>query len=237
MDNEIKKGDTIFTTANFVNDITMLKTYTCIKTKHDAEGVMPMKIYFTNDLGQQDWHYNNMFTKTKEATPQEEGIMDNEIKKGDTFFIGMETSTINLTPLKSYVCTDVENNEDGLSYAIHFIDDNGEKDWHLSSMFTKTKEATPMMEVKPHKWADVIHQWADGAEIQSLVNGVNSSVWVTITDPLFTQNGQYRIKPSEEEELKEKIDNQHQRMTKAFKHYQDVCDESFKEIKKLKGNV
>ena len=163
MDNVIKKGDTIFTTANFVNDITMLKTYTCTKTKHDAEGVMPMKIYFIDDNGSEDWHYNNMFTKTKEATP------------------------------------------------------------------------TPV--VKPHKWADVIHQWADGAEIQSLVNGVNSSVWVTITDPLFTQNGQYRIKPSEEEELKEKIDNQHQRMTKAFKHYQDVCDESFKEIKKLKGNV
>ena len=161
--------------------------------------------------------------------------MDNVIKKGDTFFIGMETCTINLTPLKNYVCTDVENNEDGLSYAIHFIDDNGEKDWHLSSMFTKTKEAT--LTVKPHKWADIIHKWADGAEIQCLVTGVNTSIWVTITDPLFTQNGQYRIKPSEEEELKEKIDTQHERMSKAFKYYQDVCDESFKEIKKLKGKV
>ena len=161
--------------------------------------------------------------------------MDNVIKKGDTMFTTAEFFRANLTPLKNYVCTNVLQGDEGPR--VFFIDDTGREDWHYSNMFTKTKEATPVTEVKPHKWADVIHQWADGAEIQSLVNGVNSSVWVTITDPLFTQNGQYRIKPSEEEEQKEKIDNQHQRMTKAFKHYQDICDESFKEIKKLKGNV
>ena len=162
--------------------------------------------------------------------------MNNEIKTGDTFFTTVELARSNLTPLKSYVCTGIGEDK-GAGYPVYFIDDEGSEDWHYNNMFTKTKEATPVTEVKPHKWSDVIHQWADGAEIQSLVNGVNSSVWVTITDPLFTQNGQYRIKPSKEEELKEKIDNQHQRMTKAFKHYQDVCDESFKEIKRLKGNV
>tara|TARA_R110000803_G_C11826105_1_gene302612 strand:- start:212 stop:679 length:468 start_codon:yes stop_codon:yes gene_type:complete len=155
--------------------------------------------------------------------------MNNEIKTGDTFFTTVELARSNLTPLKSYVCTGVESNR------IFFIDDTGQEDWHYSNMFNKTKEAT--LTVNPHKWANVIHQWADGAEIQSLVNGVNSSVWVTIKGPFFTENGQYRIKPSEEEEQKEKIDNQHQRMTKAFKHYQGVCDESFKEIKRLKGNV
>ena len=107
MDNVIKKGDTMFTNEDFVNDITKLKTYTCIKTKHDEEGVMPMKIYFTNDLGQQDWHYNNMFTKTKEATPQEEDIIDNEIKTGDTFFTTVVFARTKLTLLKNYVCTNV----------------------------------------------------------------------------------------------------------------------------------
>jgi len=159
--------------------------------------------------------------------------MNNEIKTGDTIFTTAEFFRVNLTPLKNYVCTNVLQGDEGPR--VFFIDDTGREDWHYSNMFNKTKEATPV--IKPHKWADVIHQWADGAEIQSLVNGVNSSVWVTITDPLFTQNGQYRIKPSKEEEQKEKIDNQHQRMTKAFKHYQDVCDESFKEIKRLKGKV
>ena len=161
--------------------------------------------------------------------------MDNVIKKGDTMFTTAEFFRANLTPLKNYVCTNVLQGDEGPR--VFFIDDTGREDWHYSDMFTKTKEATPVMEVKPHKWADVIHQWADGAEIQCLVTGVNTSIWVTITDPLFTQDGQYRIKPSEEEEQKEKIDNQHQRMNKAFKHYQDVCDESFKEIKRLKGKV
>ena len=160
--------------------------------------------------------------------------MNNEIKKGDEFFTTVEFARTKLTLLKNYVCTGIGEDK-GAGYPVYFIDDEGNEDWHYNNVFNKTKESTPV--VKPHKWADVIHQWADGAEIQCLVTGVNTSIWITITDPLFTQNGQYRIKPSEEEELKEKIDNQHERMTKAFKHYQDVCDESFKEIKKLKGKV
>jgi len=175
--------------------------------------------YF-KESGQNKQYYINEVERLK---------MNTVIKRGDMFFVVRDLELKNITSLKTYTCTKARGNR------VFFINDKGEEDWHYGSMFTKTKESTPT--IKPHKWADVIHQWADGEEIQCLINGVNTSMWITVTDPLFTQNGQYRIKPSEEEELKEKIDNQHQRMTKAFKHYQDICAESFKEIKKLKGSV
>ena len=45
-----------------------------------------------------------------------------------------------------------------------------------------------------HKHADLIHAWADGAEIQRLVDGV---AWEVDINPLWHPNWQYRIKPEE----------------------------------------
>ena len=239
MDNEINIGDEFFTTLAFAGtNLTPSKNYVCTGIGGDKGAAY--KVYFIDDEGNEDWHFNNVFNKAKKATPQEEDIMDNEIKKGDTFFIGMETSTINLTPLKSYVCTDVENDEDGLSYAIHFIDDNGEKDWHLSSMFTKTKEATPTPVVKPHKWADVIHQWADGAEVE--IKSIDG--WVSIINPEFLSGCTYRVKPSAEDiqqetnkKIQQEVDKQYAKMTVAFNEYMAVSKSGQEYINNLKLGI
>lgn len=47
---------------------------------------------------------------------------------------------------------------------------------------------------KPHKHAETIKAWADGAKIEWRVHG--SQTWEEINDPSFSSNFQYRIKPS-----------------------------------------
>lgn len=45
----------------------------------------------------------------------------------------------------------------------------------------------------PHKWADVIKAWADGADVQIRFNG---GEWVDIEKPAFdSKDAIYRIKP------------------------------------------
>jgi hypothetical protein len=46
---------------------------------------------------------------------------------------------------------------------------------------------------KPHKHAEIIKQWADGAEIESLSNHTES--WLTVERPTFYEDEQYRVKP------------------------------------------
>ena len=46
---------------------------------------------------------------------------------------------------------------------------------------------------KPHKHAELIKQWADGAEIEYLSNHTDS--WETIERPTFYDDEQYRVKP------------------------------------------
>lgn len=47
-----------------------------------------------------------------------------------------------------------------------------------------------------HKHADIIHQWADGAEIQRHV-GVTGRLWIDDKDPNWHPDNEYRIKPEE----------------------------------------
>lgn len=49
--------------------------------------------------------------------------------------------------------------------------------------------------MKPHKHADLIHAWADGAEIEYLHEGV----WWLTTTPQWHEDTQFRIKPKEKE--------------------------------------
>lgn len=51
------------------------------------------------------------------------------------------------------------------------------------------------IERKPHKHAEVIRKWADGAQIQYSHNGVD---WKDVLDnlPGFYSHTQYRLKPS-----------------------------------------
>lgn len=46
--------------------------------------------------------------------------------------------------------------------------------------------------MKPHKHAEVIKAWADGAEVQYL-DGINS--WIDAANPQWDDYTQYRIKP------------------------------------------
>ena len=47
--------------------------------------------------------------------------------------------------------------------------------------------------MKPHKHAEVIKAWADGAEIQIKDFGR----WFRVDDPTWNENREYRIKPAE----------------------------------------
>jgi hypothetical protein len=46
--------------------------------------------------------------------------------------------------------------------------------------------------MKPHKHAELIHAWADGAEIESSFDGY---VWGLIAEPGWHEDVGYRIKP------------------------------------------
>lgn len=48
--------------------------------------------------------------------------------------------------------------------------------------------------MKPHKHAEVIHAWADGAEVQMKWE---SAGWQDSTDPVWYPEWEYRIKPAE----------------------------------------
>lgn len=47
---------------------------------------------------------------------------------------------------------------------------------------------------KPHKHAELIKAWANGAEIQSHIPG---NGWITNPSPLWLEDTEYRIKPEE----------------------------------------
>jgi hypothetical protein len=51
----------------------------------------------------------------------------------------------------------------------------------------------------PHKHAELIHAWADGAEIESLQGPTfkycSEGTWVSDKKPLWHLNGTYRVKP------------------------------------------
>ena len=55
----------------------------------------------------------------------------------------------------------------------------------------------------PHKHADLIKAWADGAEIEYLKVGANS-VWAVATSPRWDGHGEYRIKPEPKPDVVEK---------------------------------
>ena len=52
--------------------------------------------------------------------------------------------------------------------------------------------------MKPHKHADLIKAWADGAEIECLED-CNS--WIPVTKPIWREDWVYRIKPEPKPDL------------------------------------
>lgn len=51
-------------------------------------------------------------------------------------------------------------------------------------------------EMRRHKYADLIHAWAEGAIIQCKLD---QSDWIDLKYPVFTDGFKYRIKPKEPE--------------------------------------
>jgi hypothetical protein len=51
--------------------------------------------------------------------------------------------------------------------------------------------------MKPHKHAEVIKAWADGAEIESLI----ADQWMVVNPPKWQINGKYRVKPEPEPDI------------------------------------
>ena len=53
--------------------------------------------------------------------------------------------------------------------------------------------------MKPHKWAKEIKAWADGAEIEVKVSGMDRWSNVTAIHPQWHEDNEYRIKPQPKE--------------------------------------
>ncbi len=49
--------------------------------------------------------------------------------------------------------------------------------------------------MKPHKHAELIKAWADGAEIERLWNGTHEKAWLIDNEPDWNEFDEYRIKP------------------------------------------
>lgn len=49
--------------------------------------------------------------------------------------------------------------------------------------------------MKPHKYAELIKAWADGAKIQRFKVERNTGVWVDAETPNWFEHIEYRIKP------------------------------------------
>ena len=165
--------------------------------------------------------------------------MDNEINIGDEFFTTLALAGTNLTPSKNYICTGIGGDK-GAAYKVYFIDDEGNEDWHFNNVFNKAKKATPVIEVKPHKWADVIHQWADGAEVE--IKSIDG--WVSIINPVFFSGCTYRVKPSAEDiqqetnkKIQQEVDKQYAKMTVAFNEYMAVSKSGQEYINNLKLGI
>ena len=47
--------------------------------------------------------------------------------------------------------------------------------------------------MKPHKHAELIKAWADGAEIECYFNGLKK--WDSVSEPSWSEDFKYRIKP------------------------------------------
>ena len=54
-----------------------------------------------------------------------------------------------------------------------------------------------------HKHADLIHAWADGAQIQSKKP---DETWVDINEPIWVKSAEYRIKPEPKPDIYKYID-------------------------------
>jgi len=55
----------------------------------------------------------------------------------------------------------------------------------------------------PHKHAEIIKAWADGAIVQ--YSGI-AGQWITLNDPCFSAEGAYRIKPEPKPDVVRKIE-------------------------------
>lgn len=54
----------------------------------------------------------------------------------------------------------------------------------------------------PHKHADIIKAWADGAEIEC--RQTESGTWLTVSDPAWSKLAEYRIKTEPKPDVVEK---------------------------------
>jgi len=67
----------------------------------------------------------------------------------------------------------------------------------------------------PHKNAEIIKAWADGAQIEYLGIG-SASVWESVTNPRWDGYGEYRIKPEPKPDVVE------QYVAKGYTKYSGV---------------
>lgn len=90
-------------------------------------------------------------------------------------------------------------------------------DGHMSGGYTESYElveAEPTYPNPPHKHAELIKAWADGAEIQCKILGTEG--WANIDLPAWSEGLAYRIKPNKSyKDIQiEKLEQQAQQLAK-----------------------
>lgn len=96
-----------------------------------------------------------------------------------------------------------------------------EKDgWYASYNFELVRHVYPN---PPHKHAEVIKAWADGAEIEFF--GQLSRKWSTVPQPTWDVNYTYRIKPSNPNA--DKIAELEKTIDQAKKQLQELKNENY----------
>lgn len=59
--------------------------------------------------------------------------------------------------------------------------------------------------MKPHKHAELIKAWADGAEIERLWIGTHERAWLIDNEPDWNEFDEYRIKPEPKPDVVEEL--------------------------------
>jgi hypothetical protein len=80
-----------------------------------------------------------------------------------------------------------------------------------------------------HKHADLIHAWADGAEIQRKSLAKNDETWFDEDEPRWFEEAEYRIKPEEKKPVVRWLwADEDGNITRAMYEYQPLHDFNIK---------
>lgn len=108
------------------------------------------------------------------------------VKFSDTGWVKGDAGTIT-----RFCCEYVEHTENYEAWWVKWDSDGAER-W-IDAGSDEYSLIDEKMKTTPHKYSELIHAWADGAEIKFWVG----DKWVHIKNPRWDEDYKYRVKPQE----------------------------------------